>query len=107
VVDSRPMWPLPLAWLDQPITAENAAARAVELLVSGPQERAPDRGGAEVLTVDEMVRVWRSHRGHPHRVIGVSLPGRVARGFQSGFNTCPANASDTRRWAEHVAGLSS
>ncbi|TMB53337.1 MAG: NAD-dependent epimerase/dehydratase family protein [Deltaproteobacteria bacterium] len=106
-VERWPIAPLPLSWRFQPVAAAEVAARAVELLVSGPQGRAPDLGGPEVLTVDEMVRVWRSHRGHPRRVIGVSLPGRVARGFQSGFNTCPANASDARRWVEHVAGLSS
>src|SRR5438105_3414889 len=106
-VERWPIAPLPLSWRFQPVAAAEVAARAVELLVSGPQGRAPDLGGPEVLTVDEMVRVWRSLRGHPHRVIGVSLPGRVARGFQSGFNTCPANASDARRWVEHVAGLSS
>src|SRR5439155_808331 len=58
-VERWPIAPLPLSWRFQPIAAEDVAARAVELLVSDPQGRAADLGGPEVLTVDEMVRIWR------------------------------------------------
>src|SRR5207302_10838477 len=89
-VERWPIAPLPLSWRFQPVAAAEVAARAVGLLVSGPQGRAPDLGGPEGLTVDEIVRGWRSLPGHPHRGIGVSLPGRLARVLHSGFATCPA-----------------
>src|SRR5436309_3298016 len=86
--------------------AEEAAARAVELVVSGPHGRAPDVGGPEVMTLDEMTHIWRSRRGRPRRIVRIALPGRVARGFRLGLNTCPANASGGPRWVEHVARIS-
>jgi len=105
-VERWPLVPLPVSWRFQPVAAEEAAGRAVELLSSGPHGRAPDFGGPELTTLREMTRVWRLRRGRPRRVVGITLPGRVARGFRLGLNTCPANASGRRRWAEHVAGLS-
>jgi uncharacterized protein YbjT (DUF2867 family) len=104
-VERWPLVPLPVSWRFQPVAAEEAAARAVDLLLSGPQGRAPDFGGPEVTTLGDMARVWQLRRGRPRRVVGIALPGRVARGFRLGLNTCPANASGGRRWAEHVAGL--
>ena len=98
--------PLPVSWRFQPVAAEEAAARAVELVVSGPHGRAPDVGGPEVMTLDEMTHIWRSRRGRPRRIVRIALPGRVARGFRLGLNTCPANASGGPRWVEHVARIS-
>jgi len=105
-VEGWPLVLLPVSWRFQPVAAEEAAARAVALLVSGPHGRTTDFGGPEVLTVRELTRVWRLHRGRPRRVIGIPLPGRVARGFRLGLNTCPSNAEGRQRWAEHVAGIS-
>jgi len=105
-VERWPLVPLPVTWRFQPVAAEEAAARAVDLLLSGPHGRAPDFGGPEVTTLGDMARVWQLRRGRPRRVVRIALPGRVARGFRLGLNTCPASASRGRRWAEHVAGLS-
>ena len=105
-VERWPLVPLPVSWRFQPVAAEEAAARAVDLLLSGPHGRAPDFGGPEVTTLGDMARVWQLRRGRPRRVVRIALPGRVARGFRLGLNTCPASASRGRRWAEHVAGLS-
>ena len=105
-VERWPIVPLPVSWRFQPVAAEEAAARAVELVVSGPHGRAPDVGGPEVMTLDEMTHIWRSRRGRPRRIVRIALPGRVARGFRLGLNTCPANASGGPRWVEHVARIS-
>jgi len=105
-VERWPLVPLPVSWRFQPVAAEEAAARAVELLAAGPHGRAPDFGGPEVMTLAELTRVWRQRRGRPGRVVGIPLPGRVSLGFRLGLNTCPSNASGRRRWAEHVAALS-
>src|SRR5207244_6927882 len=105
-VERWPLVPLPVSWRFQPVAAEEVAARVVELIVSGPHGRAPDVGGPEVMTLGEMTHVWRSRRGRPHRIIRIALPGRVARGFRLGLNTCPGNASGGPRWLEHVARMS-
>ena len=105
-VERWPLVPLPVSWRFQPVAAEEAAARAVELVLSGPHGRAPDVGGPEVMTLGEMTHVWRSRRGRPRRIVRIALPGRVARGFRLGLNTCPRNASGGPRWVEHVARIS-
>jgi uncharacterized protein YbjT (DUF2867 family) len=100
-----PLVPLPLAWWLQTVAAEEVAARAVTLTEAGPSGRAPDFGGPEVRTLREMVAVWRAARGGRPRVVGLHLPGRVARGFRHGFNTCPEHPDGRRTWTEHVAAL--
>jgi len=105
-VERWPLVPLPVSWRFQPVAAEEAAARAVELLASGPHGRVTDFGGPEVMTVRELTHAWRLRRGRPRRVVGIRLPGRVALGFRLGLNTCPSNTSGRRRWEEHVAGIS-
>jgi len=105
-VERWPLVPLPVSWRFQPVAAEEAAGRAVELLTSGPHGRVTDFGGPEVMTVRELTHAWRLRRGRPRRVVGIRLPGRVALGFRLGLNTCPSNTSGRRRWEEHVAGIS-
>src|SRR5438094_8299969 len=105
-VERWPIAPLPLSWRFQPVAAAEVAARAVELFVSGPHGRAPDVGGPEVMTLDEMTHIWRSRRGRPRRIVRIALPGRVARGVRLGLNTCPRNASGGPRWVDHVARIS-
>jgi uncharacterized protein YbjT (DUF2867 family) len=104
-VEGWPMAPLPLAFRFQPVAAEEAAARAVELLEAGPQGRGPDFGGPEVLTLGSMVSTWRSARGGRPRVITLPLFGRAASGFRRGLNTCPSHADGKRTWSQHVAAL--
>jgi uncharacterized protein YbjT (DUF2867 family) len=104
-VERWPLAPLPLAFRFQPAAAEEAAARAVELLEAGPQGRAPDFGGPQVLTLGEMVAVWRKARAGRPRVISVPVLGRAASGFRRGLNTCPAHADGRRTWSAHVASL--
>jgi len=103
-VERWPLAPLPLAFRFQPLAAEEAAARAVELLAGGAQGRVADMGGPQVLTLGEMVRVWRAARGGRPRAVGVPLPGCAANGFRRGLNTCPEHADGRRTWVEHVAG---
>src|SRR2546427_6694827 len=69
-VERWPLVPLPVTWRFQPVAAEEAAARAVDLLLSGPHGRAPDFGGPEVTTLGDMARVWRRWPGPPPRGVG-------------------------------------
>src|SRR5437667_10958612 len=78
-VERWPIVPLPVSWRFQPVAAEEAAARAVELVVSGPHGRAPAVGGPEVMTLDAMTHLWRSRRGRPRRIGRIALPGRGRR----------------------------
>ena len=98
-----PLVPLPLDFRFQPLAAADAAGRLVELAGSGPAGRVADIGGPEVLTLREMVDSWRRHRDRPRRVVRLPLPGRVARSFRQGENTCPDQRVGTVTWEQFLS----
>jgi uncharacterized protein YbjT (DUF2867 family) len=102
-----PLAPLPLGIRFQPIAAAEAAKRIAPLADGEPLGRAPDIGGPEVLELREIVTAWRARRGRPRGVVGLPLPGAVARAFREGRNTCPEHRDGRQTWAEFVASLSS
>lgn len=102
-VSGWPVVPLPLSFRFQSVAAAEVAARAVELLDAEPLGRAPDFGGPQVLTGRQIVAEWRAARGRPRAVIGVRLPGEVARAFTQGRNTCQDHADGRQTWAEFLA----
>jgi uncharacterized protein YbjT (DUF2867 family) len=50
----------------------------------------------------QSVADWRAARGRPRAVIGVRLPGEVARAFTQGRNTCPEHTDGRQTWAEFL-----
>jgi len=98
-----PVAPLPLDFQFQPVSAADTATRIADLLDAPPSGRAPDMGGPEVRTLGQLAWMWRAARGHPKRIVNLRLPGRVARGFRRGDNTCPDHADGTLPWAEFIA----
>ena len=99
-----PLAPLPTEWRFQSVAAAEVADRAAELLDGEPTGRAPDFGGPEVLTVREIVDVWRERHSRPRRVVNLRLPGKVYRGFSEGRNTCPHHRDGRQTWSEFVGG---
>jgi uncharacterized protein YbjT (DUF2867 family) len=97
-----PIAPLPFEWRFQSVAAPEAGRRAVELLEGEPLGRAPDFGGPEVLTVSEIVAAWRARHRRPRRVINLHVPGKVARAFREGRNTCPDHRDGRITWGEFV-----
>jgi uncharacterized protein YbjT (DUF2867 family) len=97
-----PLAPLPTDLRFQPVAPADVAARLVEIAEGAPLGRAPDFGGPEVLTLGEIADVWRAARGRPRRIVSLPLPGRIARGFREGRNTCPDHADGRQRWSEFV-----
>jgi len=98
-----PVVPLPLDFRFQPIAAAETADRLAELAGSDPAGRVPDIGGPEVRTLEDLVRSWRRHQGRPRRVVRLPLPGKVARGFRQGDNTCPDQAVGTVTWEQFLS----
>jgi uncharacterized protein YbjT (DUF2867 family) len=97
-----PVVPLPLDFRFQPIAAAETADRLAELAGAGPAGRVPDIGGPEVCLLEDLVDSWRQHRGRPRRAVRLPLPGRVARGFRQGDNTCPDRAVGTVTWDQFL-----
>lgn len=87
----------------QPIAVEDVAARLVKHVETGPSGRAPDLGGPEVLSHEELARTWLHARGRRRLLLPVPLPGSLGRAFREGANVCPDQASAGVSWREYVA----
>lgn len=97
-----PIAPLPLDFRFQPVAAADVAARAAELVAGPPLGMAPDFGGPEVLTLAQLIDIRRTVQPRPRRVVSLPLPGRIARGFRAGYNTCPEHTDGVQTWAKYV-----
>ncbi|NNH71166.1 SDR family oxidoreductase [Nocardia uniformis] len=102
-VERLPVAPLPTDFRFQPVATPDVARRIAELVASEPLGRASDFGGPEVLTLAELAQTWRAARQRPRRVVRIPLPGRIARAYRAGENTCPDHTDGVLTWAEYVA----
>jgi uncharacterized protein YbjT (DUF2867 family) len=100
-----PLAPVPPDLRLQPVAPVEVAERIAALLDGEPVGRAPDFGGPEVLTSRSIVDTWRARRGGPRWVVGLTLPGAVARAVREGRATCPDHTDGRETWAQFVAGL--
>ena len=102
-VERLPPAPLPLDFRFQTVAAADVAERVAELIGGEPSGDILNFGGPEVLSLERMAEAWKEVRGRPRRVVRLRLPGKVARAFREGRNTCPEQAVGRQRWGEFVA----
>lgn len=87
----------------QPVDPAEVADRLVQHVLTGPVGRAPDMGGPEVLTFEELARTWLAATGQRRAVLRVPVPGKVGQAFRAGANLCPDRAVGTSTWQEALA----
>jgi hypothetical protein len=94
-----PLAPLPPRAKVQPVAAQEVARRCVDLLEGEPLGRAPDFGGPEIRTVQELLDLW------PDRMRMMPLPivGRLLHALAEGRNTTPRHAEGRLTWAQYLA----
>jgi len=80
---------VPTDFKAQTIDESEVAKRLCELVEIGPSGRVSDLGGPQVLTLGEMAKEWLKQRTMSRAILPLWLPGKVARGFRAGYNTCP------------------
>ncbi|MFE3441396.1 SDR family oxidoreductase [Nocardia sp. NPDC059180] len=102
-VDRWPLAPLPLDFRFQPVAAADVATRVAELIDGDPLGRAPDFGGPELFTLAQLTDTWRTATGRPCRTIRIPIPGRAARAYRAGYNTCPDHRDGKQTWADYLA----
>jgi uncharacterized protein YbjT (DUF2867 family) len=99
-LDRLPLFLLPSDLQSQPIDAGEVADRLCAAVAAPPAGRLPDIGGPEVLTAGKLAKAWLAARGLQRRIVHLPLPGKVARGFRRGYNTCPNHRDGAVTWAE-------
>jgi uncharacterized protein YbjT (DUF2867 family) len=98
-----PLALLPLDFQFQTVAAADVGARTAELIHSEPPSGIADFGGPEVLTLGQMAQAWKEQRGRPRQLARLPAPGRAARGFREGRNTCPDDAEGAQTWPQFIA----
>lgn len=73
----------------QPIDTGEVSGHLAELAHNEPAGRVPDVGGPEVKTFADLARAYLRVAGEKKRVLEVPLPGKAARAFREGVQTCP------------------
>jgi uncharacterized protein YbjT (DUF2867 family) len=101
-----PVVPVPHGFLVQPVDADDAAARLVELTLRGPSGRVADLGGPQVATAAELVHAYLTAVGRRRRVVELPVPG--TRAAREGALLPARSGSDRgeRTWAEFLAARS-
>ena len=100
-----PLMPVPKGFLLQPIDTGEAANRLVEIALSEPAGRVQDIGGPKVRTTAQLSRSYLRATGRGRRrSLEVPVPGRIARAFREGAQTCPDHAYGSITWEEFLRG---
>jgi uncharacterized protein YbjT (DUF2867 family) len=97
-----PVVPVPARTSFQPVDVREVAAHLIELAEADPIGRAPDLGGPQIRTADDLARVYLRRRGRPKRVVPVRVPGPVGRALRAGRNLAPDFPGGGRTWEEFL-----
>ncbi|AWB87415.1 SDR family oxidoreductase [Mycetocola zhujimingii] len=97
-----PVIPSPAGFRFQPISADEVAARLVELALGVPSGLVADMGGPRVYTMVELIREYLARTGQRRRIVQVPMPGRAAAAFRSGANLTPEHAVGRQSWEEFL-----
>jgi uncharacterized protein YbjT (DUF2867 family) len=106
VVDGVYELPIAADALFQLIDVRDVAAYIYPLLLAEPVGRLADVGGAEILRVDEIARIYLNARGitDPQFIDAASgfFPPAAVEGFRQGFNTVSNNRYGSITWADYI-----
>lgn len=97
-----PVVPAPKDLPGQPIDVGEVADRLTELALSPPAGRVPDIGGPEVRTFADLARAYLRMTEQRKRVVQIPLPGKMARAWRAGAQTCPEGKYGRIRWEEFL-----
>ena len=100
--DRRPVLLVPRGFLLQPIDIGEVAGRLTELALAEPVGRAADIGGPEVGTFAGFARTYREAAGRRKRILGVPVPGKIARALRDGAQITPEHRYGKVTWEEFL-----
>jgi uncharacterized protein YbjT (DUF2867 family) len=104
--DILPEVPIPAGVRFQSIDVGEVVDRLVSFMEQGPAGHAPDMGGPQVLTVEEMIEAYLRIQGRKATVNARVLPGDRFDAFRSGINLAMDHAVGTVTWEAFLHHLS-
>jgi uncharacterized protein YbjT (DUF2867 family) len=99
-----PVLLLPAGVSDQPIAADEVAARLAELAAAPPAGRVADMGGPQVRTFTDLAHAYLRTTGKRRPVLRVPLAGRTYRAMREGGHLAPGRAVGKGTFEEFLAG---
>lgn len=87
----------------QPIDVRDVADSLAEIAGQAPAGRAPDIGGPEIRTADDLARTYCRATGRRRAVLPVFLPGEIFRGYRQGRHLVAENAVGRTTFDEFLA----
>ncbi len=93
---------VPRGFRFQPIDSGEVATRLVDLALGGPAGRAPDMGGPEARTAEDVALAYLAATGQRRPLLRVPVPGTVGRAFRAGAQLAPGHADGTITWEEFL-----
>jgi uncharacterized protein YbjT (DUF2867 family) len=86
----------------QPIDVSEVADQLADLARGAPAGSAPDIGGPQVRTMQDLARTFDAVHGRRRRIVSLPTPGKMLRGYTTGANLCPDNAFGTLTFEEFL-----
>jgi len=93
---------VPRGFRFQPVDSGEVAARLADLALNGPVGRAPDMGGPEMRTAEDLARAYLEAAGWRRPLLRVPVPGAVGRAFRDGAQLAPDHADGTITWDDYL-----
>ena len=78
------------------------SVRLAELVAAGPSGRAPDMGGPEIQSIDELNRIRAKITGRHARLLPVPVVGFV-KAFDQGAHLAPDHKVGTQTWEQWLS----
>jgi uncharacterized protein YbjT (DUF2867 family) len=98
-----PVIPVPAGFRFQPVSADEVAARLVELALGSPAGLVSALGGPRAYDMADLVRGYL-RAAHKHRpILRVPVPGQAAAAIRAGANLAPDRAVGRRTWEAFLA----
>jgi uncharacterized protein YbjT (DUF2867 family) len=97
-----PVMLVPAGVSDQPVDADEVAARLAGLAFGEPAGRVADFGGPRVRPMADLARAWLDAAGLRRRMLPARLPSRVFRAFAGGAHLAPAHADGRIGFEEFI-----
>jgi uncharacterized protein YbjT (DUF2867 family) len=86
----------------QPIGTDDVSGRLADLVAAGPRGHAPDMGGPEILSIEELDRIRAKVTGKRARLVPLPRIGFI-KAFDQGVHLTPDHRVGTQTWEQWLA----